>query len=75
MGLLVVGITTIILTLQAMGPEVAFGDAFKLASKKAPEMGVAAMAVSLVIVPVVSAFTKKFEAAHIASVFKNPEEN
>lgn len=74
-GFLVVAVTTIILTAQAMGADsIAFGAAFKIASKKAPEMGVAAMAVSLIIVPVVSAFTKKFDQAHLAAVFKSEED-
>ena len=32
-------------------------------------MGVAAMAVSIVVVPIVSLFTKKFDDKHIESVF------
>ena len=70
-GFLVVAVTTVILTMQAMGADgIAFADAFKLASKKAPEMGVAAMAVSLVVVPVVSAFTKKMKSEELKEIFK-----
>ncbi len=70
-GFLVVAVTTVILTMQAMGADgIAFADAFKLASKKAPEMGVAAMAVSLVVVPVVSAFTKKMKKEELKEIFK-----
>ena len=43
--------------------------AFKLAAKKAPEMGVAAMAVSLIVVPVVSMFTKKYDDKFLTDVF------
>lgn len=70
-GFLVVAVTTIVLTSQAMGADgTAFAEAFKAASKKAPEMGVAAMAVSLVIVPVVSAFTKKLDSSFVDKCFK-----
>ena len=48
-GLLVVGVTTLTVTLH---------DSFAAAAKLSPEMGVAAMAVSFVIVPVVSRITK-----------------
>lgn len=65
-GLLVVGISTLTISLTSD---------FAAAAKRAPEMGVAAMAVSLVIVPVVSAFTKKFDKEHLTAVFQNPEEN
>ncbi|MBO7217516.1 MAG: sodium/solute symporter [Clostridia bacterium] len=48
-GLITVGSATLIISLQS---------GFSAAAAKSPEMGVAAMAVSLVIVPLVSAFTK-----------------
>lgn len=60
-GFLTVAIPTVILTLQS---------GFASASKLAPEMGVSAMAVSIVVVPVVSAFTKKFDNKHLEKVFK-----
>ena len=60
-GFLTVAVTTIILTC---------GADFKTAASKAPEMGCAAMAVSLIVVPVVSAFTPKFAKEHIDRVFK-----
>ncbi len=44
---------------------------FEAASALAPEMGVAAMAVSLIAVPVVSLFTKQFDKKHIDAVFTN----
>lgn len=44
--------------------------AFKAASKNAPTYGVVAMAVSLIIVPLVSLFTKKFSEEHLEKVFK-----
>lgn len=69
-GFLTVAITTIVLTANALGVDGAtFADAFKVASKKAPEMGVAAMAVSIVIVPIVSMFTKKFDDKFLSEVF------
>ncbi|MBQ5362817.1 MAG: sodium:solute symporter, partial [Clostridia bacterium] len=48
-GLLVVGGTTLVITLT---------QSFSAAASKSPEMGVAAMAVSLIVVPVVSLLTK-----------------
>ncbi len=71
-GFLTVVVTTIVLT--AMNTSDAVGsmyDAFKLAAKKAPEMGVAAMAISLIVTPVVSKFTPKFSQEHLDTVFKN----
>ena len=52
-GLLVVGISTLVISLNS---------GFSEAAAKSPEMGVAAMAVSMVIVPLVSAFTKNKNA-------------
>ena len=69
-GFLTVAVTTTVLTAMAMGDGTMFGEAFKLASKKAPEMGVAAMAVSLVIVPIVSCFTKKPDEKELEKIFK-----
>ncbi|MDD6484728.1 MAG: sodium:solute symporter [Clostridiales bacterium] len=66
-GFLTVLITTVVITSLHM--DAGFAAAFKAASSKAPEMGVAAMAVSLVIVPIVSMFTKKYDDKHIAAVF------
>ena len=48
-GLLTVGGATLVITLTSN---------FSAAAAKSPEMGVAAMAVSLIVVPLVSAFTK-----------------
>ena len=48
-GLITVGGATLVITLQS---------GFSAAAAKSPEMGVAAMAISLVIVPLVSAFTR-----------------
>ncbi|MDR2089251.1 MAG: sodium:solute symporter [Clostridiales Family XIII bacterium] len=42
---------------------------FAAAKSVAPQMGVAAMAASLVAVPVASLFTKKFDAAHTKKIF------
>ncbi len=52
-GLLTVGIATLVLTIQS---------GFAAAAAKSPEMGVAAMAVSLIVVPVVSRLTKNKQA-------------
>jgi Na+/proline symporter len=60
-GLLTVGITTLIITLT---------QGFPAAAAKSPEMGVAAMAVSLVVVPLVSAFTKKRDEQRVAEIFE-----
>ena len=59
-GLLVVGISTLIITLNAD---------FATAAKMSPEMGVAAMAVSFVIVPLVSAFTKNKDTKRVDEIF------
>ena len=59
-GLLVVGISTLIITLNAD---------FATAAKMSPEMGVAAMAVSFVIVPLVSAFTKNKDTKRVNEIF------
>lgn len=69
-GFFTVVITTIVLTIMNMNGNGAYA-AFKIASSKAPEMGVAAMAVSLAVVPIVSLFTKKFDEKHLNTVFKN----
>ncbi len=59
-GLLVVGISTLIITLNS---------GFAAAAAKSPEMGVSAMAVSLVIVPLVSAFTKNKDTDRVEEIF------
>lgn len=46
---------------------------FEAAKGMAPVFGVTAMAVSFIIVPIVSSFTKKFSRKHIESVFKLEE--
>lgn len=60
-GLLTVGLPTLVMSVM-------YG--FKFAASKSPELGVCAMIVSLIIVPVVSAFTKKLPQAHIENVFR-----
>ena len=62
-GLLTVGGATLVITLT---------DSFKAAAAKSPEMGVAAMAISLVIVPLVSALTKnkKEEKKRVDEIFE-----
>lgn len=70
-GFSVVLVTTVILTMKAMGIDgTTIGDAIKVASKSAPEMGVVAMAVSLVVVPIVSKFTKKLTPKELEEIFK-----
>ena len=59
-GLLVVGISTLVISLNS---------GFSQAAAKSPEMGVAAMAVSLVIVPLVSAFTKNKDSERVEEIF------
>ncbi len=59
-GFLTVAVPTIVLTI---------GNGFSAAVNVAPQLGVCAMAVSIVIVPVVSMFTRKFSQQHIESVF------
>ena len=59
-GLLVVGLSTLVISLNS---------GFSAAAAKSPEMGVAAMAVSMVIVPVVSAFTKNKDAERVEEIF------
>ena len=75
-GFLTVAVTTIVLTaLNAQTADTLYG-AFQLAAKKAPEMGVAAMAVSIIVVPIVSMFTRKYDEKFLDGVFAvTPEEN
>ncbi len=72
-GLLVVIVSTVVITAMGMDGNTTLGAAFKAASSKAPEMGCAAMAVSLIIVPIVSLFTKKFDEEHIKNCFSQPQ--
>ncbi len=62
-GLITVGGATLVISLQS---------GFSAAAAKSPEMGVAAMAISLIVVPLVSAFTKnnKTEAERIEKIFE-----
>ena len=62
-GLLTVGGATLVISLQS---------GFSAAAAKSPEVGVAAMALSAVVVPVVSAFTgnKKEEAERVNKIFE-----
>lgn len=59
-GLLVVGISTLFITLDS---------SFGIAASKSPEIGVCAMAVSFIIVPLVSAFTKNKDTERIEEIF------
>ena len=59
-GLLTVGIPTLVISLTS---------GFSVAAAKSPEMGVAAMAVSLIVVPVVSALTKQKDTERVEEIF------
>ena len=65
-GLASVAIPTLIMTLTT---------GFSSAAAKSPEMGVIAMAVSFVVVPLVSLMTKKPDPAHVEEVFSCYQEN
>lgn len=73
-GFLTVAVTTAVLTVMNLDGGTVY-QAFKAASTKAPEMGVCAMAVSMVVVPIVSLFTKKFDEKHLNKVFKGEKCN
>lgn len=73
-GFLTVISAIIALTVANLGLTESVSEAFQIAVKKAPEMGVAAMAVSLVAVPVVSAFTKKYDDKFLGAVFQKTVE-
>ncbi|MBP3300412.1 MAG: sodium:solute symporter family protein [Clostridia bacterium] len=62
-GLLTVGGATLFITLT---------DGFSAAAAKSPEMGVCAMAISMIVVPLVSLFTKnkKEEAERVDEIFE-----
>lgn len=68
-GFMTVFVSTVILTVMSFADAGTFGEAFKIAAAKAPEMGVAAMAVSVVVVPIVSVFTRKFDDNFISKIF------
>ncbi|MBR3778529.1 MAG: sodium:solute symporter [Clostridia bacterium] len=67
-GLLTVGGATLVISLQS---------GFSAAAAKSPEMGVTAMAISMIIVPVVSALTKNKaeEAQRVEEIFSCYKEN
>jgi len=66
-GLLTVGGATVVITLTS---------SFSAAAAKSPEMGVAAMAISVIVVPLVSALTKKKDTERVEEIFScyNEEE-
>jgi Na+/proline symporter len=64
-GLLTIGIPTLVISLTS---------GFSAAATRSPEMGVAAMAVSLIVVPVVSAFTKQKDSERVEEIFSCYEE-
>lgn len=74
LGFLTIAVATIVLTVLNTATADTLYGAFQLAAKKAPEMGVAAMAVSIIVVPIVSIFTKKYDSQFIESVFTETAE-
>ena len=60
-GLLVVGISTLVISLNS---------GFSAAAAKSPEMGVSAMAVSMIVVPLVSALTKVKDENRVDEIFE-----
>ncbi|MBQ6797488.1 MAG: sodium:solute symporter [Clostridia bacterium] len=60
-GLLTVGGATLVISLRS---------GFSAAAAKSPEMGVCAMAVSMIVVPLVSAFTKKKDQERVDAIFE-----
>lgn len=64
------GIICGFLTVAVPTAIIASGSGFKAAASFAPEMGVAAMVVSMIAVPLVSAFTKKFESSFTDKLFE-----
>ncbi len=60
-GLLTVGGATLVITIT---------DSFSAAAKSSPEMGVAAMAVSMIVVPIVSLLTKNKDQKRVEDIFK-----
>lgn len=65
-GFCTVALPTIIIALQ--------NGSIPAAAKFSPQMGVSAMAVSLIVVPIVSAFTKKYDDTFVNKVFEVKEE-
>ena len=59
-GFLTVGISTLVISLNS---------GFSAAAAKSPEMGVAAMALSFVVVPVVSLCTKNQDSQRVDEIF------
>ena len=67
------GILSGLLTIGTMTLVVSLRSDFSSAAAMAPEMGVTAMAVSMIVVPVVSLFTKKFDPTYINNIFDTKE--
>lgn len=66
-GFCTVALPTLIISLNA--------GTITAAAKLSPQMGVAAMAVSLIVTPLVSLFTKKYDEKFLAGVFTVQEED
>ncbi|MDR3208070.1 MAG: sodium:solute symporter family protein [Oscillospiraceae bacterium] len=67
-------VMTLVYTLSNPALSDGFYAAFQAASRNSPVFGVTAMAVSVVLVPVVSRFTKKYDKAHVEAVFAVSED-
>ena len=65
-GFCTVALPTIIIAVQ--------NGSIPAAAKFSPQMGVSAMAVSLIVVPIVSAFTKKYDDKFLKKVFEVKDE-
>jgi Na+/proline symporter len=65
-GLLTIGVSTLVIT---------FNSGFSSAAARSPEMGVCAMAVSFIVVPIVSAFTKNKDSQRVEAIFECFNEN
>ena len=66
-GFLTVALPTLIISLNA--------GSITAAAKLSPQMGVAAMAVSLIVTPIVSLFTKKYDNKFLDTVFAVQEDD
>ena len=71
------GILSGLITLGGATLVISLNSGFSAAAAKSPEMGVSAMAVSMIIVPLVSAFTRntKAETNRVNAIFECYQEN
>ncbi|MBR0443364.1 MAG: sodium:solute symporter [Clostridia bacterium] len=64
------GILSGLLTVSGATLVISLNEGFSAAAAKSPEMGVAAMAVSMIVVPLVSALTKNKDQARVDAIFE-----